>query len=346
MRLTEKHLPLLRFFILLMLSYGLLYYAIKAYVPAVMGGTDFERYLNIYIQPLDLKAARSPFVMRQLSAVLTHWVHSLGITYSPKSLAESLGADRQVLISAIIANYLGLLSAAWITGSTIEHLMGRRALLVPLLGGVTCLLAFHTMTSVLTGLTEGVSWLIFAAGLHFYMRRRLWPLLLVFAAAVFQRETILVIFGVFAAVQIALERDGRRFNAMVLAGAIAAFAAYVLVRKLYAAPGYEVQFMPTLTRIVRRIPTWRNFVFQGLFSNNLLLLYLALLALAGAADRFCRRWAVMLIVAWVALVAMGFLAGIGNNMGRISSILSPAFAVFIALFLARLDGMRQAVADG
>lgn len=61
---------LARFALLGSASCGLLYFSYKFLIPW-SGTNDFQYYYRMYRSPLNLQLAPSPFVLRQVSAVLT-----------------------------------------------------------------------------------------------------------------------------------------------------------------------------------------------------------------------------------------------------------------------------------
>ena len=73
-------IALVRLALLFAVSYGLLYFSYKYYVPW-SGGHDFTSYYKMYLSPFDFTAAPAPFIYRQLSAIVTHLVYAAGIYY-------------------------------------------------------------------------------------------------------------------------------------------------------------------------------------------------------------------------------------------------------------------------
>ena len=202
-------IALVRLALLFAVSYGLLYFSYKYYVPW-SGGHDFVHYYKMYLSPFDFTAAPAPFIYRQLSAIVTHLVYAAGIYYPNAIWFHDAGYDQHVFFAALLTNYVFLVLTAWIVGAIVEHELGESKLLAATLGGLLCLLSFHSQVSVITGLTEGLSWFLLALAFLFYLRREPLPLALILTLAILQRESILVVFGSISGFALLLQKDTRR----------------------------------------------------------------------------------------------------------------------------------------
>lgn len=227
--------------------------------------------------------------------------------------------------------------AAWVAGAIAEHELGESQFIPAILAGLLCLLSFHSQVSVITGLTEGLSWFLLALGFLFYLRRYAWPLAVVLALAVVQRETILIVFASLSGMALLLRGDNRRFNGFVLAWSLACCAAYVLMRTTFLPMRGPDQTNPAfILKQLRHFHFTRDLVFQGFVSLNLLWLYVAAVAFAGD-DRSRRLWLPSVLGVFAVLVAVSFAEAVDNNVGRIVSILDPILAGFIATACVRLE---------
>lgn len=96
---------IVRLAVLFVVSYGLLYFSYKYYVPW-SGGIDFASYYNMYLSPLDFDATTSPFIYRQLSAIVTHLVYAAGIFYPNAIWFHDPRYDQHVFFAALLTNYV------------------------------------------------------------------------------------------------------------------------------------------------------------------------------------------------------------------------------------------------
>jgi hypothetical protein len=332
----------LRFFTLSLLSYAWLYYGYKFHDPTLVGGGDFALYAPMYLSPLDVSAAPHPFVTRQLHAVVTHAIYALAPTYD--TLTAVPEGTRELLLAALLSNYLGLLVAATGACASFERLTRdapeARASTLPLLVGCACMLAFSAPVSVLTGGAEGWSWALMSLGFLSYVSGRTGATFAILAACVFQREVALLALAALAAPDALLRarpQEVRRHARRVLLGAACAACAYVALRLGVGQAAYGHQLSPGayLTRWLE--PSgWldASFVFQALLSQNTLALYLLALGARlhrapprGVREVLTERFGLAhLGGAWLLVFAVCVGAGIGNNTGRVTAMFTPVWA--------------------
>ena len=336
----------LRLLLYAALSYGLLYFSYKYYLPDA-GGQDFYAYYQIYTDPLDFQAASPPFVFRQLSAVLVFLVWKAGVYYPLKIAYHAYGVDQRVFFAAIFVNYVGLTACATAVAAATQKLLPDKGEAWPLLGGALCFFDFFTQQAVLTGLTEGVAWLLLAIGFVGYLNRSRVTILIVLALSVLQRELIAIIFTVFAAAMVLRRREARGFHLLVVGAAAAAFLAYVALRLSgVAAPGYEDQLNPQA--VLRNLLDWRrdataDVLFQALLAQNLLIALAAVWGWRRLAGR--RRGApgdapldamtaaIFAVAAAVVVICFGTLsnpAGAGKDLALLTPMVAPLLAAMLA----------------
>ncbi|MBI3675224.1 MAG: hypothetical protein HY243_01230 [Proteobacteria bacterium] len=139
-------------------SYGLLYFSYKWYA---LPDPDFlVAYSQMYRHPLDFTVADPSHVLRQGSAVLTYLFYEIGVYYPAQISFHDSHIDQRLYFAALLANYVALLIAAAIAGEIAQAKTG--GLAYSLIAGLLCLLSFHAQNFVVTGLTEGVTWLFMA----------------------------------------------------------------------------------------------------------------------------------------------------------------------------------------
>jgi len=327
---------LLRFSLLLIASYGLFYFSYKYYVPI---HADFYRYYPMYQRPLDFAVAGAPFIYRQVSAVVTHAIYLTGIFYPKEISFADPAIDQHMFFAALLANYLGLVFAATLSGSVAERATGSFA--SSLVAGLLCLLSFHSQTAVIAGMTDGISWMFAAALYLLYVQRRRIPFAALVALAIFQREIIPLAFALIAAFALLVGSGDRRYNAFVLACSVLSFAAYLVLRDyVLPVPGNEQQM--SLAAILANLlspdaVSLQAVIFQGFLSQNVVFIAAAIEIALWLRMRTMSRDFVALILAFAAIVVIALADGIGVNVGRIAGMLSPAFAAAAAIALFRLE---------
>lgn len=337
--------PGLRLTLYGLISYGLLYYSYKYFVPEY-GGIDFLSYYNIYLHPLNLHAGDAPYVYRQLNAVLVHAVWKLGL-YHPTQIAfAGQGYDQRVFFAAVLTNWLALIACATVVASAAERLDPDAGEAWPLLAGALCFFDFFAQQGVLAGLSEGVSWLLVAVGFFGWARRSLMTIAVVLALSVIQRETIPIVFGAFSLSLMALRRQDRRFHAAIVAVSLAALLAYLAMR-LATTAGQGNTAQLSAASFGYWLGQWGRLasmgsLFQIVLTQNLLIaLALASLLLVAstrpAAGANAQATPALYFTAVVlALVGVGALSQ-SNNIGRVLAILTPITAPLLVLQLRRLS---------
>jgi hypothetical protein len=343
---TRRLSPLLRLLLLIALSYGMLYYSYKHDDPRLAGDTDFlNYYYGMDVSPLDPVAARPPAIYRQLSAILTHLVYVAGIYYPNDIAFRDPRYDQRVFFAALFTNYVCLIFAAFLAGTIVQHELRSYAFVPATVGGMLCLLSFDTQATVITGLIEGLSWLIFALAFLFYLRRQAVLLSLVLILAIFQREVILVLFAVIAGLAFLLRRDERRLDGFVFVWSLACFAVYFLMRELAPLPFHEVPNHLDPARWLADLRGFRftkDFIFQGLLAQNLLAIYGASAVLAIWLRRERVFWPLVLLGAFLVLAVVVVAAREDTGLGRLASMMSPAVAAFTAVSWERIGRAAQA----
>lgn len=330
---TREHPPALRWrthalrlCILVLASYGLFYFTYKFNRPWPGSNDYYYNYYYMYLSPLNAKAAPAPYILRQISAAITHLVLVTHI-YVHNSIALPVpGFNPRVLFAAMLSNWGFLILAAWLAGLIAEEELGQRNGLVAVVAGFLCLLAFQTPFFILSGLTEGLNWFLLAAGFLAYARKSRRWLLLVLALSIVQRESISIVLGAIAACDLMLTREDRRFKLQALAAAIACFGVYFLARRFgFQGSDGQTHLTGMLASLQHPAPA-RTFLSQMVFTQNIAILFFAV-ALFGRKGVHLRRvWLPCLLAAMIVLDAIGVAAGIVDNLSRVVAILVPILA--------------------
>ena len=328
--------------LLTLASYGLLYFSYKYLQP--WGGTgDFWEYYNVYLKPLDLHAGASPFVLRQMSAVLTHFVWKAHVFYPNRIAFHEPGVDQRLFFAALFTNWVFLVLAASIAGAIAQAIACRRDAIMALLAGLLCLVSFHTQYVVISGDAEGPAWFLLALAFLAYLRRWRVTLAAVLLTAVVERETVLIVFACLPVFDLVRSREDKPFKVATCAWAIACFGVYVWLRKMTAGYAEQLHVIGWLSAF-RHVHLDGNLLFQGLLTQNVI-------AIAVCAWIGCRGWRQsggemlpLLIGALICLDLVGLAAGITNNIGRVGGVLTPAFASLAAMYLVDLAQGRETAA--
>lgn len=353
---------LIRFLFLLLASYGIFYFSYKYYLPWP-GQNDYVHYYPMYLEPLDFTQAQAPFVYRQMSALIANGIYQAGIFYPNEIQFASTDYEQRVFFSVLFSNYIALLLTAVVVGNIVSLLTKHSSLLPSLFASLLCFTAFFTQKGVLTGMAEGWSWFLLALGFYGYLSRRLWLVIPILCLSMMQRETIPIVFGTIAILDLLILRKGKtstRFFMQVLASSILTFGSYLFMRTVWLPVSeYKEGAQLSLTGMFGNVTSFlsdiisfnisQELLFQGMFTQNTYLMFICLVFFAALQKRkqikrllLEKSYFLQISCTLVVLDLVGIASGIGNNIGRIAAILTPITAAYIvALMVAIEDGQTR-----
>jgi hypothetical protein len=208
----------------------------------------------------------------------------------------------------------------------------------PLLSGMICLLSFHSQSVIITGLTEGMSWLLLTAGVLAYLGRRSISVAIIVVFSLIQRETIIIVFGCIAIHALISGYRDYCMNINLLLWAMVSALAYIILRNFSGISGNEHQTDPqTIILTIGSFHLSKDIIFQGLVSQNILIAYVTTLAFDVQKTEDQIFWLKTILLSFFALFVVGIATGIGNNIGRICGILTPIGAALMATTLQRFE---------
>ena len=329
-------------------SYGLLYYSYKYLLPS-LGIGDSEYYYPMYQAPLNFHVAQSPFVLRQVGAILTYLVWRCHLYYPNAIAFNDPGYDQHIFFASLLVNWICLVLTAFTVGVITEHLLGRRDLLLSTLAAFLCLFSFHAQSAVITDVAEGPAWLLLALAFWALVRRSYLWLIPVLVVSILEREMVLVATAFLSAMELFPWRSKNRFALKAMVVACAGFVVYVVLRRSFAGD-WEFQTHPGsfLQGLIEAKAT-PDFIFRSLLAQNILFIAIAAFFVARRGPAVVGYWLPKLMATFVFLVLVGIGSFVGDNVGRVAGILTPAFAVLAALSLGALqhpqEGAPAAPAD-
>jgi hypothetical protein len=267
-------------------------------------------------------------------------VWKLGV--HPPSRTAFAQTGRDVLFAAILANWVALAGCATAAAAATQRLQPGNGEASALFGGALCFFGFFCQPAVLTGLTEGVSWLLVALAFVGFLARSLLLVGAILVLSILQRETIPIALGAFSLATWVVTRRNTRFLLAVVALSCAAFVLYLLMRTLWwPVAGHEDQL--SLAAFLQRLADWRRlanteFLRQTLLSQNLLIIVGVVWAARLAANSPAFSELVGGVVALFGAAVTLLVLGVGildqvNNVGRLVAILTPIAAPLLVASL-------------
>jgi hypothetical protein len=328
----------LRLALLILASYGTLYFAYK-WNP---GDVDFRSiYSEMDQRPLDLGVTDIAHVLRQASPIITYLLYKSGIYYSTAGALWNVGVDPHIFFAALLTDFIGLALAAALAGSIVEHEGGDG--LAALMAGGLCLLSFHAQNFVLTGSIEGMTWAFVALIYLLVQLGHRWLIALVLFLSIFQRELIVVAFSAMSVFALMMKKDNAKTWRFVLITSLACFAVYVIIRKLLSPVDSSGQLsLGHLIASAGAIRFGSTLLMQGLVSQNVAIICLFVGAALWLEGGRPVEMTPILMATFATLVVIALLEGeLAGDVGNVSGILTPLFASAAAIGMGRLGRIRS-----
>lgn len=338
----RHHLKLLAyaardFAIAALFVYGYIYTAHK-YGNPWFGRNDFFKYKEMIGNPFDFSATTAPFVLRQIPAIVAAGIYKLGLHYDTMAVVDLVGFDRDTkrrFLALIVSNGL----AVCLSFAALCHYLRTK---LPTFGVVELFTLFgifaawfYFPSGTIAPATVGWGWFASSLLAIALLERSLLLTCLACLIGMVTRETTLV----FALVMVTavLLFDGERGRNVVLSAIVllAGCLTYVILRKLFTT-GYEHQISPRA--ILANLTSFRlsrDFVFQSILSQGLLLLLVIGIAVKTP------RYAAYLCIAAATVVVVALGAGVSET-ALVSGETLPYFAVIF--LLAQADRLSRPAA--
>lgn len=331
--------------IFFILSYGMLYFSYKFYIPLLGGGNDIYAYYNMYLNPLDFTQADAPFIYRQFSALITNLIYEIGLFYDAEISFSDTQISKRLFFAAILSNYFAVVLTALVVSKTVD-LYIKNSYIYPVIGGMLCLMSFGVSSFVLTGLTEGWTWFLIAIGFYALKSKSLKLFLVIALISIFQKEIISIAFGIFSLVYLGHYFKNnenslwKKFYLKTFLISLGTFITYVGVRKvIIPVDGYSNQLSPNswIDEISRTQFFEISYIIPTLLSSNLL--YLLIFLFLMLIYRYKQNIEELNLLDFIAIVLttivfywIGTAVGLEHNIGRILLTLSPIISVLITYY--------------
>ncbi|MCX8081224.1 MAG: hypothetical protein N3F09_08315 [Bacteroidia bacterium] len=318
------------------LTYPLFYYAYKFGSPD-FGNIDFYHYYHLY-KDFDIEKVQSPFNIRLVSPFLVYLFYKSGIYYNAEISYHNPMIDQQVFFSSIAVNYLFFVGTLVVVMKLIEPIITNTftAFLTTLIYGYSFATLFYTLNT----LTESASVFMFALAFYYYLKRNFRILLILFVA-VFQREYILMAFGLIALYDFVALKENKKFFISVFIGSVLFFTVYIVLRKTYFyTPHHDEQFEvgKFFYRLLNPGFPAGEYIRQSFLNQNIFLLYLFLVTykLINKIQIQSKHSLFLNILLYVQVNLISIFAVLGNSTGRYFSLLLPLTFYSLVLELKKL----------
>jgi len=334
----------LRLSFLFVLTYSFLYFSYRWLNPLLY--SDFPHYYPMYLHPFDFRMAASPWVYRQINAVVVHLLWRSHLYYPNHIQFQDQRYDQHVFFASLLSNYIALLVAALLTTFVMDDRLGDRRGWLSILSAIFCCFTFQLQVSIFTGVADGWSWVLLALGYLFYRRRQLVAFTLAILPSIFQREILPLVFVVIALTELWQMRRRRdpatSFQVRTALASFLTFVGYMVMRSfIFPVPGREDQI--SLRAQIHHLLAFRlrgDFVFEVFLAQNLFFLLAVLYLLYYRRYKEISPMAFPLLCTTIFLLILSIATGISNSAGRMIALLTPIACIEIASILVRMQFLQ------
>lgn len=354
--------PTLAFFVglslTILISYQMFWINYTYGIPQ-KGWNDFFRYSNMVGNTGNFEVTISPFIYRQLTPALVTIVQKLGLFYNKDIMFDYFNNYQGIVYSKNI--YFSYLFVNWLalclTGATIylHFFLKERSLLSigGILGIAFLLLSWGAQVFALSPENEGVSWLIiiliYVLAFHGIKKAEILISILLIIS-LFQRELISIMFFVIFATQLLYNTaspsfailNARRSLICSLMCAVTMTVYFLFFYIIDPHPGYANQrHLSAIIKGILSIPsllTSVEYVRNAFLTLNAVFIWsiISVIAIVKFKLKTDIGVVISILITLTALFIIGNAAQIGNNIGRILSLVTPILALQTSVQILRV----------
>jgi hypothetical protein len=329
----------LYFIILSFVTYGQFYHQYKFSDPN-LGNNDYFNYKEMIIKPLSIDATGSPFVYRQFTTLVSKVIYDLGIFYDSKIVFTSNNDEKRVYFSILLSNFIGIflcLFSLIFFLTKYYHLKSVEIIFFPILLITS---SFGYIFSGLSVLTEGWTYFFNLLIFLFFIHGRYLPFLIISIISILNKEisviyiTMFIFFNIIHDLFFAKKINISRIK--YISTSLLSFLLYTFIRKIVLpTSGHEGQLEPTSwIENLTNFSLNTSFIFQGILSVGVFgILILLSIYSHKIRDFYNDKYLFGITFTIFSLYILGLMTGIGNNIGRIVSSISPIISFLIVIKL-------------
>lgn len=325
----------LYFLILLFITYGQFYHQYKFSDPN-LGNNDYFNYKEMITNPLNIDATGSPFVYRQFTTVISKVIYDLGIFYDSKIVFTSNNDEQRIYFSILLSNFIGIflcLFSLIFFLTKYYHLKSVEIIFFPILLITS---SFGYIFNGLSVLTEGWTYFFNLLIFLFFIHNRYLPFVIISIISILNKEISVIYITMFIFFiimhDIFFEQKINISRLKYISTSLFLFLVYSFIRKtIFPASGYEGHLEPTSwIENLSNISFNFSFLFQGILSVGVfgILIVISIFS-KRIRDFYNDKYLFGITLTIFSLYILGLMTGIGNNIGRIVSSISPIISFLI-----------------
>lgn len=246
MKSDDKLLKALSILGYILLGFPIFYFTYKFVSPDISGQMDYYAYYIMY-KDLSIQGVDAPTNMRLISSFLVHLFYKTGLYYPVPISFQNADYEPAVYFASVVTSWI----SAVITCFFIQKLVYNysKNTVLSILIGSTYLLQYGTIIWGSGGLADGFSTMLFCLLFYFWKSGRMRWFLLLLPLAIFQREIILMAFGIIFFADLLYKimmKEKVRSSFLLLVYSISLFAVYFILREtIFFTPKYSGYVSPS-----------------------------------------------------------------------------------------------------
>ena len=327
-------------FLTLIISSSQFYYSYKFSDPNY-GNSDFFQYAGMVENPFVSKSAESPFIYRQFTTSIANFIYSNGIFYDTEISFKTDIETQKIFFALLTSNYLGILFCFFTLIYYVKKYLNEKSIILYFFPVFLISSSFGYVFNGLSPLTEG--WTYFFNLIVFIMlvEKRLTYFLIFIILSILNKEITSIIFCIFSfsliIYQLKTKKSFENFYVRTFIISMLCFILYIIIRVvIFPTDGGEAQInIKNLIHNLINVNFDISLIRQGILSiTSLIILLFFILINNRYYDLIKDKMTFSLIMSIFILFIVGLMSGIGNNIGRIVSSMTP---IIVLISLKYID---------
>ncbi len=315
-------------FLITIVTISQFYYSYKFSDPG-FGNSDFYQYKEMVIQPFSADSSRSPFVYRQFTTSIASLLYNVGIFYNTEISFNTDNITQRIYFALLTSNYIGLIFCFLTIIFFIKRHVKQKSVVYYFFPIFFILTSFGYLFNGLSVLTEG--WTYFFNTIIFILiieRKIVLTIAFLLLSLLNKEITSIIIASIsfFLLVHPLRLKKIDRYYLKVLIQSVFCFVIYLTIR-LFLVPIEGGDNQTNFNEIVLNIKDFTlnfEFIKQSILSLSAIIILILLITVNKRYSEILRdKINFSIFSTIIILFIIGIMSGIGNNIGRIVSSMTP-----------------------
>ena len=331
-------------FLTLIISSSQLYYSYKFSDPNY-GNSDFFQYAGMVEDPFVSESAESPFIYRQFTTLIANFIYSNDIFYDTEISFKTDRETQKIFFALLISNYLGILFCFFTLIYFIKKYLNEKSIIFYFFPVFLVLTSFGYVFNGLAPLTEGWTYFFNLIAFIMLIEKKLTYFLIFIVLSILNKEIKSIIFCIFSFAliiyQLKTKKSFENFYIKTFIISLLCFITYIIIRvAIFPIDGGEAQInIKSLIHNLIKVNIDITLIKQGILSITTLIILLFFILINNRYyDLIKDKMTFSLIISIFILFIVGLMSGIGNNIGRIISSMTP---IIVLISLKYIDSKYE-----